>query len=924
MSRAQFRLLGPVAGFSDGREIDIGFPKHRFLLAILLAEAGRPVRTGSLIERLWGTDSPPTARNALYTYMAKLRATLSRVGLDVIKQGGGYQLLVDPETVDLHRFRSLIGRARRAESDPEVLDLLTEALGLCGRTPFEGLESPWTEAMRVGLAAEQRWALVRRNEIQLQLGRHGEILAGLSEMSAVAPLDESLAEQMMLALHRSGQRAEALRHYHQMREALADELGIDPGEDLQRTYHHLLRDGGPPPKPAGGDRRVPAQLPHDLPVFVGRQLELARLTALLPGPDPRSRVIRRPGVSVIEGAPGVGKTALAIRFAHQAADFFPDGQLYVDLYGHAAGHSPLRPDEVLSRFLRALGWPADAIADDPDERAADYRTALTGKRMLIVLDNAVSSQQVRPLLPGSPASLVVITSRKRLAGLLAKDHCANLVLGPLPEPDAVELLTRLGPHWVDPEAEAATELARRCGNLPLALVIAAELAITRPEPGPAGLPGLGGLSEFSTTEDDATTVLSSFSWSYRELPPAGARMFRLLALHPTELISTPAAAALAGDSPERAEAWMAELARAHLLDPAGPGRYRLSGLLRSYACECADREPEPLREKVIQRMLSWYQRTAANASDQLQPYGLARPAGPAPGTPAGPALEFTSFKAALAWCRAERATLMAVPQLAASAGLPVIAWQLPALLTYFAFIDGVSKDWRAACSAGLGAARQQGSQPGEAWSMTNLGVHSYQAKAYEEAASYLEGAGRRWHLSGQQREEALGLVALSATYLRLGRPEAAHAGLERASRLATDTQDVWSLALILKVRGFLAQTARRLPEAIERFRTSLTVLRDLDYPFGDAWARHDLGAVYADAGEFADALTNLRLALELRRAIGDERGAAITLRRLGGVFAALGSASEARNSWESALNIFEDLNDTRASAVREQLLSFSG
>ncbi|MFD9698375.1 BTAD domain-containing putative transcriptional regulator [Lentzea sp. NPDC059081] len=533
----EFGLLGEVEVRVGDRVVDAGHPRQRCVLAVLLVEANRLVPVDVLVDRVWGERVPHRARNAVAGYVSRLRQALP--GVRITGRQGGYVLTVDPMSVDLHRFDVLVERARLGPLDAG--DLLDEALRLWRGDPFSTSDTPWFAGVRAAVQARRFAALLDRNDLALRQGRHAELLAELHETAALFPLDERLAGQLVLALYRSGRQADALLRYEQVRRRLADELGADPGPELRSAHRQVL-----------AADLVPRQLPARPRSFVGRAGELASLDALLAGRTP---------VVAVSGTAGVGKTALAVHWAHRVADRFPDGQLHVDLRGF--GPRPaMTPGEAMRAVLDALGL---------DVRTDLYRSALAGKRVLVVLDNARDADQVRPLLPGGPGGLVLVTSRTRLPGLVAADGAHPVALGLLSTTESRELVTaRLG---VAPSA-AVDEIVRRCAGLPLALsVVAARVACTGFSLESIAAELRDGLDPFDAG-DPATDLRAVFSWSYRALSPEAARVFRELG------------AGVAAEVVENRQA-LTELTRAHLLTEHRPGRYALHELLRAYAAELA-------------------------------------------------------------------------------------------------------------------------------------------------------------------------------------------------------------------------------------------------------------------------------------------------------------------------------------------------
>ncbi|GHH61352.1 hypothetical protein GCM10017774_87200 [Lentzea cavernae] len=524
----EFRLLGDVEVRVGGEVVDIGHARQRCVLAVLLVEVNRLVPVDVLVDRVWGEHVPQRARNAVAGYVSRLRQVLPDE-VRIVGRQGGYVVCADPMSVDLHRFHALVERARVEPGET----VLGEALGLWRGEPFSTVDTPWLAEVRTALESRRFAALLDRNDLLLERGRHAELLAELEVTAAAFPLDERLAGQLVLALYRSGRQADALLRYEQVRVRLAQELGADPGPALRSLHQRILR----------ADVAVPRQLPVPPRSFVGRERELAALDAALAAGH---RIV------AVTGPAGVGKTALALHWAHRAADRFPDGQVYVD--------------------LRRTAEPVVA-----------------GRRSVVLLDNARDADQVRSLLRAAPGCLVVVTSRDRLTGLVAVDGAQPVPVDLMSAEDSRALLAdRLGTR-ADPAAVA--EVVSRCAGLPLALtVVAARVACTG-----FGLEEIAaelrdGLDAFDGG-DPATDLRTVFSWSYRALGPEAARLFRLLGLHPGQEISVENAAALLGTRHVRPV--LAELTRANLLAERRPGRYFLHGLLHAYAAELSRSAPRP-------------------------------------------------------------------------------------------------------------------------------------------------------------------------------------------------------------------------------------------------------------------------------------------------------------------------------------------
>jgi tetratricopeptide (TPR) repeat protein len=681
----------------------------------------------------------------------------------------------------------------------------------------------------------------------------------------------------------------------------------------------------------------PRQLPPDASGFTGREAELAVLDGLLDAPEPSAVVI-----SAVAGTGGVGKTALAVHWAHRVAGRFPDGQLYVDLRGYDP-EQPLDPADVLAGFLRALGVPGAQIPYDAAERAARYRTLLAGRRMLVLLDNARSADQVRLLLPGTPSCFVLVTSRDSLAGLVARHGARRLDLDLLPAGEAVALLrTLVGPR-IDAEPAAAAALAHRCARLPLALRLAAEIVVARPastvDDLVAGLADEGRwLDLLDAGADGRTAVRAVFSWSYRRLPDPAARLFRLLGLHPGRDLDGYAAAALAGLDLDRATGLIDVLARAHLVE--GAGRVRLHDLLRAYAAELARDDPE--RRPALTRLLDHYLATASVAMDTLSPAEHhRRPRIPHPDSPIPPVGEPA---AARAWLDAELPNLVATAAHAAADGWPGYAGRLAATLSYHLENGGHYGEALAIYGDALTAARTQGDPAAEADAhhrigniMVNLGRHADAAEHYQRALALRRELGdaalvgrtlnnlgnlyQRWGRHAEAAEhfrqalssmraqedrygEAVVLCNLGDQYVSSGgRYREALAHYERAGELCRQVGDRSGEGTVLACAAGLLVRFGRYGEAARAATRGLALVRDVGDRYGECYGRAALGLARLGLGYPEQALADVTAALRLARSIDDRMAEWDTLAALGRVCLYTGRCAEAAEHYRTALGI---------------------
>jgi tetratricopeptide (TPR) repeat protein len=669
---------------------------------------------------------------------------------------------------------------------------------------------------------------------------------------------------------------------------------------------------------AEGSPAVPRQLPMDVAHFTGRDAELAALDALLiQAPVGRPAAM---AIGVIAGTAGVGKTALAVHWAHRVRARFPDGQLFVNLHGYSPC-PPMAPEQALGEFLRALDVPAERIPAGLGERAALYRSLLDGRRVLVVLDNAATAEQVRPLLPGSATCRVVVTSRNRLSGLIAHDGASRVTMDLLLPAEAITLLRGvIGTARVAAEPEATAALASRCAYLPLALRIAAERAATHPHVTLADLAeelavARDRLDLLATAEqeDEATAVRAVFSWSYHALAPEAARAFRLLGLHPGADLSAPAAAALTDTTPAQARRLLETLVGMHLIEETGKDRYRLHDLLRVYAAERAQAEETDHEcAAAVRRVLTWHLHTGDAADRMLNPHRRRVPLGH-PELTCAP-LEFTTYGQALDWCETERANLVAAVRHAAQTGEHVIAWKLPLALWGFFNLRKHWADLIATHHIGLTTAQHLHDREGEAWIRGGLGMAYLDLRRYDEALHHYQRALQICQEIDNPWGEAVALLSLGRAYLQLGRYDEALDYSQQALHICQEIDDPWSQTFALLNIGTIHRRLHRFEDALDCFQRTLTVVRSVHHPSGEAMTLHNLGDTYWDLRRFEDALEHFRQACSTYREIGDQWGEAETLRNIGDTLQKLNQMPAAVEYWNLALPIFEDLNDSVTAA----------
>ncbi|MFJ7076007.1 AfsR/SARP family transcriptional regulator [Streptomyces sp. NPDC098781] len=857
----EIRLLGPVQAWADSTEVDLGRPRQRCVLTVLLMEANRVVPIETLIDRVWGDDPPASVRNVVYGYIGRLKTALRGPGpaatdVHLDRTSGGYGLRVPHERVDLYRFRDLVARARDADDD-RAAELLCRALELWRGDPLSGVTGAWAERTRAGLARERVEAALGYHEVQLRRGRHSEILPRLRELAAAHPLDERLAGHLLTALYRCGLPAEALLHYDAVRKRLAEDLGVDPSPEL-RALHRLILTGDPElAAPTPSRAGVPAELPHDAPGFAGRADELARLHALLPpepGPGPANTVV----ISAIGGAAGIGKTALAVHWAHQVRARFPDGQLYVNLHGFDHDRPPLTPGEALELLLRGLGLGASEIPLTDEAQARAYRSLLAGRRLLVLLDNAASAQQVRPLLPGSPTCCVVVTSRNRLGDLVARDGATALPLDLLLPDEARALLGEaLGAARLSAEPPTVVdELIRLCGSLPLALRVAAARL--------AGDPGLrladlvtemtegDRLEALAPDDGDVSPLRTAFSASYRVLSPGARRLFRLLGLFPGAEFAVEVAAALGGVEPHQARRLIGALTAAHLIEPTAVGRYRFHDLLREYARELAVAEETATdRQTAQERLLLWYLRAArAVAGSGLFPRlpdDLDR--GDRQGVP--------SPAEAARWLQTEQPTLLAVINHAARHGPRPVSWYLASALFGYFWLHLPRATWQATAQTVLEAAVADDDLFGQAAMHHHLGVVRWDRGHVKQAMDHHTRVLEISREIGWAAGEVAALGGMGGVEWTLARLDSAYehaiAGLRINREAGYDYAETFGLVIL----GMTCRDLGRLHEAAGHLELAISRNHGVVW-WDESLALQILGSVYWELGRLTEGLDALR------------------------------------------------------------------
>jgi DNA-binding SARP family transcriptional activator len=918
---------------ADGREVAITAGRERILLAMLLLHANQPLSTDLLVDTIWATEVPHNARNQLQTCIHRLRRHLHEPGSDrqlIVTEPAGYRINVDPEDLDLYEFRRLVGEARAAASTGSHHDAKSgyrAALDLWRGPALPSIDSHLIRAAAAGLDEERVQALEECLDSELAAGGAGELVAELTELVAQHPHRERLHRGLMLALYRAGRQADALAAYRHARQLLYDQLGTEPSAELQRLHHAILNrdpslDAVRPPGPAtAAPLPTPRELPPDVAGFTGRIEALKALDELQPPDDLTGPIV----ISAIAGTAGVGKTALAVHWAHRVAKRFPDGQLYLNLRGYATG-APLRPIEALAMMLRSLGMGPDQLPTEEAEASARFRSLLADRRVLVVLDNARSVEQVRPLLPGGSGCLALVTSRDRLGGLVARDGARRLTLDVLPADEAYTLLARLlGNDRVAGEPAATAQLAGACAYLPLALRIAAAALIDHPsrriQDLVSDLNNGQRLAALEVEGDQDTAVRAALDLSYRAIPEPAQRLFRLLGLVPGPDFTPDAVAALADLPLDEAQRLLDRLASANLVEEHLPGRYTFHDLLREYATYLAERgESEHDRASATERLLEWYLATTGAASRQLHPTAARLPV---PG-PHGPEARppFGSDRTdTLAWLDSERPNLIATVRHAALQGPHEVAWLLTDSLRLYLWTGKHNIEGLALGHAATTAARAAADPAGQAsaqlvLAMAHQGRGDYaQSQACGAAAIVLA---RR---AGWREGEAAATNHVASTSIMDGRLDEAVEYLTRALAINQDLGRRGAQGVNIAQIGIVQFEAGDLAASVPRHTEALAISRETDNRSLEAVELNNLGVGHSVLGNLDESLRYFGEALALAREVSDPTLESMTLCSTAVVHHVAGRYREALALIDSSSTLARSIGDKQQDAYPLNILA---
>jgi DNA-binding SARP family transcriptional activator/RecA/RadA recombinase len=915
MPEVRFGVLGPVTAWRGANLVGVGSDKCHQVLGVLLLHANQRVERDQIIEGAWGGKPPRSAVNLVQKYVGDVRRSLDLDDGSLQTVGTGYLLRVAPDQLDSTQFASGLARARETKNEGDLLaarQCLADAMALWRGPAFSGIDTPAAATERARLDEYRSGAREDLAELDLLRGEHALAIPELSRLATEHPYRERVRELLMLALYRSGRQGDALAVFHDIRRLLADELGANPGNGLQRVHAQILRaDPALDLVTATREQRPIAQLPADIPDFTGRAAPLGELLGLLAD--------RR--VVVIAGAPGTGKSTLAVRALYHARDAFPDGQLYLDLAGTSA--VPRDPSMMLAELLRALGVTDAVMPAGLHERAALYRSRLADRRMVVLLDDAADARQVRPLLPPSGGCAVVVTSRHRLANLAGAEH---VELDVLSAEDARGLLARIiGPERVEREPESADAIVRLCGHLPLAIrITGAKLAGRRAWTLQVLRDRLADesqrLRELRVGDLD---VRANYDLSLRLLPAETVRAFRLLGLLGAETLPAWVIGPLLGrpDPDDVLDVLVdAYLVRLVATDRVGQPRYRLHDLLRTYAAKGAeDCYPIEERRAAVERVLSAWLALAEQARDLCYP-SLFRPT---PGRSPRWAPDYTVADP-IAWFDAERGTLLRAMQLAADWGLDELAWELAIAAVPYYDHRSLYQDWNRSHQIALAATRAAGNAHGEAALLQGLGqVHIY-LDELDEARHDLNRCLELYRTIGDRRGEGLALASLGTVHRVLGELGAALVVDKEALAhvvAAGHRQAEAQLRTAIGIIGF----ERGIDDAGPWIEDGLNIARQLGDRHRQAVILRTLSRYHLGMGDTPAALRDLTEALTIFTEISDERCAAYSEQRLGGVYAELGDDARAGSALHRAAHVFR-LNGDRSNeaACWEQLGKVEG
>ena len=904
-----FGILGPLEVRLSGSLVPVGGPRQRALLALLLCHANRVVSRDQLVDELLGDQPAESAERMLRVQISRLRKAVAGGGPPrVLARPPGYLLRVEPGELDLDVFEQRVAAGRDAlrRGDPgRAAVLLRGAESLWRGRPLADLEfEPFARFEIQRLQAQRLLAAEDRIEAELATGQHGALCPELELLVAEHPLRERLRGQLMLALYRSGRQAEALAVFRDTRRVLDAELGIEPGPALRQVHEQVLAADPLLDLPAPAGAAATRTLPRDIASFTGRERELAQLLDRIGGQAAGGAVV---GIHAIDGMAGIGKTTFAVHAAHRLAAGFPDGQYFLPLHGHTPGQRPVDPADALVSLLLTAGLAPQQIPPGVEARAARWRDHLAGKKILLLLDDAVGHEQVRPLLPGTAGSLVLITSRRRLTAL---QDAAVVSLDVLSPDEAAALLVRLaGLPGLGAGDAAVREITRLGGYLPLAIGMLASQLRHHPAWTAVSL-----AAELADTRDrlalmhaENLSAGAAFGLSYQDLPDDQQRLFRRLGLVPGADFDAYAAAVLDDITLEQARRCLDELYDQHLISEPAPGRYQLHDLIREHARALAAADNPAESGQAAVRLLDYYLHTALAACRHFGS-GVSADRLPPPGLPLAHAPDVSALGPAGAWLEAERVNLHAAADDAAGQARSLYAIAIPAAMGHFLPARGHWDQFAALHQTALAAARQAGDRLGEAYTLAELGLFRREAADYPAAATTLAQALALCGEAGDLPGQGYMLTQLGSVHMLTGDYPAAAARLDRALALARSAGERSVEDEALYNLGTLQQLTGDYPAAAASHQRALALSRDRGDLLGQAWSLNGLGVVQQETGDYPAAAASQQRALALFCDLGDLYGQAYALNDLGVVQQETGDYPAAAASHQQALALFRDLD----------------
>jgi DNA-binding SARP family transcriptional activator len=893
-------VLGPLEVSTNGHLVEISGLMLRRLLVLFVSRPGVPIDADALAEQLWQGCPPRTSRKTVAVYVHRLRRTL---GSDELISFGpaGYTFIADGVGVDAVTFDQL---AQQALSGPAPdRDMIARALALWRGPAFQGFADMPTVEQAAQRMSEMRAGLLEQHfELALEAGQHTEIAGAVREAIAEFPYRERLYAHLMVALYRSGRRVEALEVYRDVYRLLTNDLGVEPMADLQRLHTRILNSDAALALERVETAGVPAQLPAAIVDFTGRSGQLSEMDAWAAGP--------RTAPLLVTGGAGLGKTSLAIHWGSRYAATTGAGHLYLNLRGHSAD-PPLRPIDALSYFLRSLGAAPEQIPVDVVEAAALFRSRVAPLHLLVVIDNAASAEQVRPLLPGGPANLVIITSRERLSGLVARDSARRISLDGFTDSEAVELLGRMiGTDRVGQESDSARTLARLCGYQPLALRVAA-----------ANLTG-GAYRSIAALVDDITDATwprpfdlvdepdagprAALDHSYGRLEPDHQRLFRLLSAVPGPDFTLTAADSLTGDHEGDVERALQRLANAHLVEQQRPGRFSLHDLIQRYAWTASMETDEPaVRQTALNGLLRYYLRSCDAAATVAYPQVIrlewTEPDG------SGPAESFEEHAGAIEWLDDERANLIAAIKAAVDSGDATSACLLADMMRGYFSIRRLRSEWLEVSDIALSTAERTGDVRAQIAGRLSASMVRWALGAYSEAASILLVNVDLARDVGWIDAAVSSLTNLGGIYGEWGRLPDAAACLEEALELHPAGGRPTTTASILTNLGAVSCDLGRLDASIKYATDAMRLFDEIGVPLGAARTEQNLGESLLAKGEIAKARTHLESALSRLDGMGDRHAEASVLVNLALLRYEQGDLAGARDAAQKAKGLSEQI-----------------